>query len=145
MNSSRLDALLGYHLRRAQLRAFAAFARHLDGTGLTPMLFGVLATIESRPGIGQGEVADALRADRSTMVRLMDQLESRGLVRRVAHAGDRRTVIPTLTVAGSAMLEQATPLVHASENAFAAALSAAERSTLTALLGRLEVAAPHDA
>lgn len=145
MNRSRLDALLGYHLRRAQLRAFAAFARHLDGTGLTPMLFGVLATIEARPGIGQGEVADALGADRSTMVRLMDRLERRGLVRRVAHAGDRRTVIPTLTAAGTALLEESTPLVKASEDAFAAPLSAEERSALAALLDRLETAAPREA
>lgn len=143
MNYSRLDALLGYHLRRAQLRAFAAFARHLDGTGLTPMLFGVLATIEARPGIGQGEVADALGTDRSTMVRLMDQLESRDLVRRGAHAGDRRTVIPTLTAAGHALLEHATPLVQVSEDAFAAGLTGEERSALAALLDRLEVAAPH--
>lgn len=145
MNRSRLDNLLGYHLRRAQLRAFAAFAERLAGTGLTPMLYGVLATIEARPDAGQGEVADLLGTDRSTMVRLMDRLVTRGLVRRVAHASDRRAVIPTLTGDGSALLEQATPLVHASEDAFAAALSDEERSTLAALLRRLESPPPPQA
>jgi DNA-binding MarR family transcriptional regulator len=137
MNRSRLDGLLGYHLRRAQLRAFAEFARHLKETGLTPTLFGVLATIEARPGIGQGEVADALGADRSTMVRLVDQLERRGLVRRDPHPGDRRTVLPALTAEGRALLERATPLVRASEDAFAGALSPDERERLADYLRRL--------
>ncbi|HEV2738241.1 MAG TPA: MarR family transcriptional regulator [Candidatus Elarobacter sp.] len=137
MNRSRLDGLLGYHLRRAQLRAFAAFGRHLKETGLTPTLFGVLAMIEARPGIGQGEVADALGADRSTMVRLVDQLERRGLVRRDPHPGDRRTVLPALTAEGRALLERATPLVHASEDAFAGALSPHEREQLAGFLRRL--------
>lgn len=138
MNRSRLDGLLGYHLRRAQLRAFAAFSRHLKETGLTPTLFGVLATIEARPGIGQGEVADALGADRSTMVRLVDQLERRGLVRRDPHPGDRRTVLPALTSEGRALLERATPLVRASEDEFAAALSPQERERLADSLRRLD-------
>jgi DNA-binding MarR family transcriptional regulator len=140
MKRSRLDGLLGYHLRRAQLRAFGAFARHLKETGLTPTLYGVLATIEARPGIGQGEVADALGADRSTMVRLVDQLERRGLVRRDPHPDDRRTVLPALTAEGRALLERATPLVHASEDAFAATLSPDEREGLLDYLRR--IAAP---
>src|ERR1700719_4282275 len=106
--NSRLDRLLGYHLRRAQVRAFGAFAGHLAGTGLTPMLYGVLATVEAGPGIGQGEIVDALRADRSTMVRLVDQLERRDLLRRETHPDDRRTVIPTLTPAGRELLDAAT-------------------------------------
>jgi DNA-binding MarR family transcriptional regulator len=137
MNPSRLDGLLGYHLRRAQLRAFAAFARHLKETGLTPTLFGVLAMVEARPGIGQGEIADALGADRSTMVRLVDQLERRGLVRRDPHPGDRRTVLPALTAEGRALLERATPLVDASENEFAGALTPDERERLADSLRRL--------
>nr|MDQ6925348.1 MarR family transcriptional regulator [Candidatus Eremiobacteraeota bacterium] len=111
MNRSRLDGSLGYHLRRAQLGAFAAFGRHLKETGLTPTLYGVLATIEAWPGIGQGEVADALGADRSTMVRLVDHLERRGLVRRDPRSGDRRTVLPALTAEGAALLARAIPLV----------------------------------
>jgi DNA-binding MarR family transcriptional regulator len=138
---SRLDRLLGYHLRRAQVRAFGAFAQHLAGTGLTPMLYGVLATVEATPGIGQGEIADALGADRSTMVRLVDQLERRDLLRRETDPDDRRTVIPTLTSAGRALLESATPLVHASELGFAGALSEPEREQLVELLRRLVASA----
>jgi DNA-binding MarR family transcriptional regulator len=135
VSGSRLDGLLGYHLRRAQLKAFAAFAREVDG--LSPMLFGVLATIEAQAGIGQGEIADVLGADRSTMVRLVDQLERRGLVRRESRPDDRRTVVPTLTPAGRAALAAATPQVLGSEELFARDLSPDERRTLANLLQRL--------
>ena len=138
--NSPLDRLLGYHLRRAQVRAFSAFARHLSGTVLTPMLYGVLATIEASGGIGQGEIADALGADRSTMVRLVDQLERRDLVRRRTHPDDRRTVVPTLTEAGRDLLERATPLVHESERGYAGTLTEPERDELIATLRRLGVA-----
>jgi DNA-binding MarR family transcriptional regulator len=137
MKSPRLDVLLGYQLRRAQLRAFAAFAEATGETALSPLLFGVLATIADHPGAGQREIAEALGADPSTMVRLVDTLEARGLLRRITHAVDRRTVVPTLTAEGEALLERATPLVSASEAAFAAALSDDERAQLAELLRRL--------
>jgi DNA-binding MarR family transcriptional regulator len=140
MNSTdpaRLDDLLGYHLRRGQLRAFAAFAELVAQTGLTPMLYGVLATVAARPGDGQRDIAESLGADPSTMVRLIDQLEGRGLLRRVTHATDRRTSVPTLTEDGRALLARATPLVRASEERFAAVLSGAERTQLLHLLRRL--------
>jgi DNA-binding MarR family transcriptional regulator len=137
MKSSRLDGLLGYQLRRAQLRAFAAFAEATGEIALSPLLFGVLATIADQPGAGQREIAEALGADPSTMVRLVDTLETRGLLRRVTHPVDRRTVVPTLTAEGEALLERATPLVRASEDAFAAELSDDERVQLADLLRRV--------
>ena len=123
MKSVRLEGLLGYQLRRAQLRAFGAFAEVTAETSLSPMLFGVLVTVADRPGegqreiaapvmrqsagddgLGQREVAAALGADPSTMVRLVDQLEARGLLRRVTHPVDRRTTVPTLTDSGRELL-----------------------------------------
>jgi DNA-binding MarR family transcriptional regulator len=140
MKSGRLEGLLGYQLRRAQLRAFGAFAEVTAETSLSPMLFGVLATVADRPGEGQREVACALGADPSTIVRLVDQLEARGLLRRVTHAADRRTTVPTLTDAGRELLARATPLVTASDERFAAALDGDERVQLLSLLRRLNAA-----
>ena len=57
---SRLAGLLGYHVRRAQMRAFQTFAESPGLLGLTPMLFGVLAVIDEQPGVTQAEIAEAL-------------------------------------------------------------------------------------
>ena len=132
-----LDERLGYQLRRAQLRAFAALAHAIGPDGLTPMLFAVLVTIDEGDGITQREVADALGADPSTMVRMLDQLEKLDLVQRVASTTDRRVMVPTLTPAGRERIANATPKVQASEEEFAAALSPAQRAQLFDLLRRL--------
>ncbi len=132
-----LDGHLGYQLRRAQLRAFAALSNAIGSDGLTPMLFAVLVTIDERGGITQREVADALGADPSTMVRMLDQLEKLSLVQRVASTKDRRVMVPTLTAAGRDLILRATPKVEASEETFAAALSPAQRAQLFDLLHRL--------
>ena len=92
-----LGGLVGYHLRRAQLRAFAAFAAAVRDDALTPMLFGVMAVIRDRGDLHQSDIAAALGADRSTMVRLVDQLQKRGLAVRVTSSSDRRVSVPRLT------------------------------------------------
>jgi DNA-binding MarR family transcriptional regulator len=135
--AGRLSALLGYQVRRAQIRAFASFAQAVGALGLTPMLFGVLVVIDERPGVSQAEIADALGADPSTMVRMLDQLEKRAWVRREPSPVDRRSTLPVLTEAGRSILAEALPLVIESDRRIAAALTSAERETLLDLLRRL--------
>ena len=90
---SRLAGLLGYQVRRAQMRAFGSFAQAAGGRGLTPMLYGVLVVLDEQPGASQSEIAEELGADPSTMVRLLDQLEKRGWVKREPSPVDRRRSI----------------------------------------------------
>jgi DNA-binding MarR family transcriptional regulator len=135
--AGRLSGLLGYQVRRAQVRAFQSFAQAAGGMGLTPMLFGVLVVIDERPGVSQAEIADALGADPSTMVRMLDQLEKRAWVRREPSPVDRRSTLPVLTEAGRSILVEALPLVIESDRRIAAALTSAERETLLDLLRRL--------
>jgi len=132
-----LSGLLGYQVRRAQVRAFQSFAQAAGGMGLTPMLFGVLVVIDERPGVSQAEIAEALGADPSTMVRMLDQLEKRAWVRREPSPVDRRSTLPVLTEAGRSTLAEALPLVIESDRRIAAALTSAERETLLDLLRRL--------
>jgi DNA-binding MarR family transcriptional regulator len=133
----RLSALLGYQVRRAQVRAFGSFAQAVGGLGLTPMLFGVLVVLDERPGVSQAELAEALGADPSTMVRMLDQLEKRRWVKREPSPVDRRSTLPVLTAAGRAILDEALPLVIESDRRIASALTAPERETLLDLLRRL--------
>jgi DNA-binding MarR family transcriptional regulator len=131
-----LGGLVGYHLRRAQLRAFAAFAAAVRDDALTPMLFGVMAVIRDRGDLHQSDIAAALGADRSTMVRLVDQLQKRGLAVRVTSSSDRRVSVPRLTERGVELLERAAPAIAASEEEFLGSLTSSERATLIALLRR---------
>jgi len=136
-NAGRLSGLLGYQVRRAQVRAFGSFAQAVGGMGLTPLLFGVLVVIDERPGVSQAEIAESLGADPSTMVRMLDQLEKRAWVKREPSPIDRRSTLPVLTDAGRAILAEALPLVIKSDRRIASALTTAERETLLDLLRRL--------
>ena len=71
------------------------------------------------------------------MVRLIDQLEQRGLVTRSADPTDRRRHRIELTPAGRDLLDAVIPTTREIEAAHLSALSPAERRTLARLLGRV--------
>jgi DNA-binding MarR family transcriptional regulator len=136
-----LDALIGYHLRRAQASVFDDFLRTTTREKITPGHFGVLVVIEANRGLSQSALARALGIERSTMVAVIDALEARGLVERRNSTTDRRSYALTLTERGRALLKRLKPLVRQHEARIGSALSGAERAQLIDLLHRL-VASP---
>jgi len=61
----------------------------------------VLHLMEPERPIPMGRLAEALACDASNVTGLVDRLESRGLIRRLPSAGDRRVKVLELTAAGS--------------------------------------------
>ncbi len=132
-----LPDLLGYHLRRAQVSVFQNFAEWLGDNGLTPGRLGVLTLIDANPGLNQTELGNAMGIARSTVVSVIDRLESRGQVVRAPSPTDRRSYALRLSAKGKALLAEIAPTLRAHERQIAADLSAAERRTLVALLRRI--------
>jgi DNA-binding MarR family transcriptional regulator len=132
-----LPALIGFGLRRAQVAVFQHFNRKLADAGISPPQFGTLVLIEANPGVSQSAVAAALRFDRSTLVQIVDRLESRGLVVRAASARDRRSHALELTPKGAKLLAELKRQVQAHEDEIAAGLSPSDRATLLDLLARV--------
>ena len=137
-----LPDLLGYHLRCAHVAVFQHFNRMLGVHEISAPQFGTLLLIEANPGLSQSAVAEALRFDRSTLVQIIDRLESRALVRREAAAQDRRSHALRLTEPGAALLVELKALSDQHEAVVAQPLSDAERRTLMALLERLHTPGP---
>jgi DNA-binding MarR family transcriptional regulator len=133
----RLSGLLGYAVRRAQMRVFQDFAAAMEAVALTPGQLGALLMIEANSGLSQSQLGAALGIDRSSVVPLLDRLQAMNLIRRTAHASDRRTHALELSEAGTAMIKRLLPLLEAHERRIAGKLSAAERRTLMQLLDRL--------
>ena len=117
-------------------------AEVLGSVGLTPALFALLNVIGAREGAIQQELGSALGIDRSTMVSLIDQLESEGLGKRRPSATDRRAREIAITPKGRQRLERARGLIAQVEDEVLAGLTADERSELLALLRRALDAAP---
>src|SRR5437762_6414930 len=68
---------------------------------LSPAQCHVLHLIEPGQPVPMGRVAEALACDASNVTGLIDRLESRGLIRRVPSAEDRRVKVLQLTSAGT--------------------------------------------
>lgn len=81
--------------------------RVLAEHGLTPSQYAVLLLLDSREGSRLTTVSDCLLLARSTITRIVDQLESTGLVRRESDPDDRRAQRVILTGEGEARCKAA--------------------------------------
>jgi DNA-binding MarR family transcriptional regulator len=131
-----LDHLVGFWIRRAQIRVLQSFDRHLGKLGLTPTQVAILVLIGANHGMSQIAVAGALKTDQSTMVSLIGNLKRRGLIARRRLPADNRFLILNLTPAGEELLQRAKRLLGRHNRFLLAALSDAESDMLLALLKR---------
>ena len=81
--------------QRGQLPVLAAALE------LSPAQCHVLYVIEPGKPVPMKQLAASLSCDASNVTGLVDRLESRGLIRRVAHSSDRRVKVLDLTPTGA--------------------------------------------
>jgi DNA-binding MarR family transcriptional regulator len=133
-----LSELLGYVLKRAQLKIFEDFLRCVAPLQLTPAQFSVLLLLDRNPGRNQTEIANTLGILRPNFVAMLDALESRDLCARMRSANDRRSHNLVLTDKGKAILARAKKLVAAKhESRLNDLLGAGNRAALVAMLSRI--------
>jgi len=132
-----LGDFVGFHLRIAQIKVFRDFERELADLGVTPASFSVLEVLRTNPGATQSKLAHAVHLDRSSVVPLLDKLESRGLLTRRVSATDRRNNHIHLSPEGRALLDAAMLRVRDHERRVTGRLTAAEKKSLIALMGKI--------
>jgi DNA-binding MarR family transcriptional regulator len=133
-----LSELLGYAMKRAQLKVFEDFLRCVAPLQLTPAQFSVLLLMDKNPGRNQTEIANTLGILRPNFVSMLDGLESRGLCERVRSANDRRSHILLLTEKGRAVLARAKKLVATKHEArLNELLGPANRMALLSMLAKI--------
>jgi DNA-binding MarR family transcriptional regulator len=109
----------------------------LDRFGLNPTQYSLLATLQ--PGDGQRltRLSQRLLLSKSTITRVVDQLEQAGIVRRLGDAADRRAQRVVLTEEGLRIQRKITAGHDLSLRRRLSVLTAAERKELDALLAKL--------
>ena len=133
-----LSELVGYSLKRAQLKIFDDFLRCVAPLRLTPAQFSVLLLLDKNPGRNQTEIASTLGILRPNFVAMLDGLESRDFCTRMRSANDRRSHVLVLTDNGRAVLARAKKLVAAKHEArLNELLGPANRAALLAMLTRI--------
>ena len=90
---------------RLLAEAYQAFerlsGRHVRELGLTPAQFDIVATLGNTAGMSFRELGERTLITKGTLTGVVDRLEARGIVERVANDLDRRSVTVRLTAAGS--------------------------------------------
>jgi DNA-binding MarR family transcriptional regulator len=129
-----LAGRLGYLMKHAYLQLADLTGSALAPFGISGRECAVLIAIDERVPLSQQEVARRMGVDRTTMVALIDDLESKGLVQRRQDPDDRRKNVVFLTEAGRATLHGAAAATEQAERRFLASLPGDESATFTEAL-----------
>ena len=131
--AARLRALLRQTVRGLRLLE----REQMTCCGVTLAQRHALQEIGARPGLGVGDLAQALRVDPSTASRLAEALVSKGWVQRTPVAGNRRAVTLLLTAEGLRQVRQLHAHADAEYTRVWAAIPAERRSAVIAGLEAL--------
>jgi len=132
-----LDELIGYAMRRAQLKLFQNLIGRLAEHDLRPAQFSALAIIEQNPGLMQAELAKALSIEPPQVVPLLNKLENRALAVRVRCKPDKRSYGIFLSKTGETLLKELKLIAAESDKEATSALDSQEREELLRLLKKV--------
>lgn len=137
LNQTSLNELIGYALRRAQMKVFQNLVNRLSMHDLRPAQFSAMAIIEENPGLMQADLARALAIEPPQLVPLLNKLEARALAVRIRCKSDKRSYGIFLSRAGEQLLRNLKQVAMQSDIESTGALAEDERETLLKLLRKV--------
>ncbi|WP_395688671.1 MarR family winged helix-turn-helix transcriptional regulator [Caenimonas koreensis] len=135
--SYKPDESIGYLMRRI-INVFSSAVDHeLEPQGLTNAQWVPLLKLYMGHGSTVAELASACNLDAGGMTRLLDRLETKGLLRRVRSSEDRRVVNLELTDAGREVAKGIPALLCGMQNSHMRGFTVEEWQLLKSLLRRI--------
>lgn len=131
---SQLTSHLGYWLRYVSNHVSYAFARKLEGRGVTVAEWVVLRELYGQDAIGPSRLAEQLGLTRGAISKLADRLIEKGLVLRRASPEDGRAHSLALGPDGWALVPVLAGLADDNDAEFFGDLSAEDRTTIERVL-----------
>ncbi|MGF6469665.1 MarR family winged helix-turn-helix transcriptional regulator [Paraburkholderia youngii] len=135
-----MEALLDddcFAIRQAARHVSQIYDRHLSNVGLTITQFSLLGRLKRTGPMTMKQIAEAMRMQRTTLVRTIQPLRRDGLVSSEALGADARTLRISLTPEGEQRLASARAYWYAAqaefEHRFGVKRAAALRSELFAI------------
>lgn len=121
--------------RRDLAAMFAPLARTLVAReepalrahGISMWGYVVLTALAEQPVRTQAALAQAINADKSRIIGVLDHLQERGLISRQPDTSDRRVHLLSLTAAGDGLRRAVQASIRASEEEVLGALPASDR------------------
>ncbi|MFC4124624.1 MarR family winged helix-turn-helix transcriptional regulator [Nocardia rhizosphaerae] len=109
----------------------------LDRHGLSMWAYVVLLGLDVEPVYTQAALAKAIRADKTRIIPVLDDLQRRELIRREPDPADRRVNLVWLTPAGARLREATQHDIQEQEARLLADLPATDRDTFLRVLRQL--------
>ena len=134
---SKFQDDLAFLIAQVGSHSQSSFGKQVDAFGLRLAHVGVLKAIFQAGGVTQRQLGDALGMFPSNLVRLIDELEEKKLVRRGKSTEDRRSYTLQLTEKGHRVALELNTLTRAHQERICTALAPAERQELTRLLQKI--------
>ncbi len=129
-----LEEQPGYYIRRLQQIAVAIFLEETEAHGVTPVQYAALHAAQRQSGLDQRTLAATIGFDTSTIGGVIDRLEKRGLIERLASPTDRRVRLLQVTPAGATLIDELVPDMLKAQQRILAPLPAADRPRFLAML-----------
>jgi MarR family transcriptional regulator for hemolysin len=133
-----MPPMLGFLLHDVARLLKKRLERNSGGSGLTRSQWQVLAYLAQNEGINQKGLAELLEIEPITLGRIVDKLETLGLVERHPHPTDRRTWLLHLVEAARPKLEQIRELGDVTHREALAGVSEDDRQHLLKTLQALK-------
>jgi DNA-binding MarR family transcriptional regulator len=148
MTDFDLTRYLPYLVNRTGVRIATAFGEVLREHGISLPMWRVLAALDHADGQRISDLAALISIDVSTLSRILDAMQEKGLVeRRRGHGGDARVVTVHETAAGHTLTGKIIPHARHYEDVALRGFTREEAEALKAMLVRVygNIAALDDA
>jgi DNA-binding MarR family transcriptional regulator len=128
-----LAAMIAPLIRHLMAMESPILAQH----GVSMWAYSVLTALCARPYRGQNALAEAIGADKTRIIDVLDDLQERGLISREPDPADRRARLLAVTARGRRVRDQVRRAIHKEEQQLLAALPARERAVFLHALRQL--------
>lgn len=132
-----LQDLIGYLIHRTDLKMTNYFTNRLKPYGVTPEQWSIISILSSEKGTTQKELAEGIDKNQTTVVRMIQSMERKGLVKKIYNEQDRRSHHLLLTEKGHEVKKAILPVVMDAHQTVTKQLSDEEIQQLKLLLNKL--------
>ncbi|WP_171681624.1 MarR family winged helix-turn-helix transcriptional regulator [Paenibacillus planticolens] len=112
-------------------------AKSLAPYDITPEQAFIIILLNERDGLSQGEIASALRKDKSSITRMLVSLENKGLMHKITSSYDRRYYKVSLTDKGKSLAANVIPCISGTIDVLQTGFSLEEMNELHRLLMKM--------
>jgi DNA-binding MarR family transcriptional regulator len=109
----------------------------LEANGLSMWGYSVLVALDRSAIRTQAALADAIGADKTRIIAILDELQDKGLIERMPDPEDRRARLLAITKDGRRVKEATQAAIQRGEERWLGTLSASDRATFLRVLQEL--------